>query len=138
MHWLQARVRCCFHTSSFFSNETIIPSFLLLFDIAATAISLLQIFFIVVTVIAIIMCFFVLWLSFTANIREVTKQESKMYYKKSWFIYPNFAVYVYLYVSVCLTCRPECLGVWRFARTRSNVGRSNQLFDRTLFFFFIL
>jgi len=36
----------------------------------ATAINLLQIFFIVVTIIAITMCFFVLWLSFTANIRE--------------------------------------------------------------------
>lgn len=35
-----------------------------------TAIAALQYFFIVVTVIAIVLCFFVLWLSFTANIRE--------------------------------------------------------------------
>jgi ABC-type antimicrobial peptide transport system permease subunit len=36
----------------------------------AFAIALLQYFFIVVTAIAVILCFFVLWLSFTANIRE--------------------------------------------------------------------
>jgi ABC-type antimicrobial peptide transport system permease subunit len=41
-----------------------------LVDSTAFAISLLQYFFIVVTAIAVILCFFVLWLSFTANIRE--------------------------------------------------------------------
>ena len=41
-----------------------------LVESTATAIAALQYFFIVVTVIAIVLCFFVLWLSFTANIRE--------------------------------------------------------------------
>eukprot|EP01107_Rhizomastix_libera_P010431 TRINITY_DN26_c0_g1_i5.p1 TRINITY_DN26_c0_g1~~TRINITY_DN26_c0_g1_i5.p1 ORF type:complete len:1436 (-),score=485.84 TRINITY_DN26_c0_g1_i5:6-3914(-) len=78
-----------------------------LIETASSSLSMLNLFFIVVAVIAIVLCFFVLWLSFTANVKENSWEFAVL---RSIGLKARNAALVFVYEALCLVLSCIILG----------------------------
>lgn len=74
---------------------------------ATSALDLMQVFFVVVAVIAMTLCFFILWLSFTANVKENSWEFGVL---RSLGLSGVNAVLIYVYEALCLVISCLLLG----------------------------